>query len=168
VKSTLGGGTLLTHWPAFNAAQARTDFEVEVGLAGADAGLPLHAITAIPPLRDDLTWTPQSREADRAALLSWLLERPGTEVFVLVHRDIDTAWTGYRTVFERLRSNGLPPGHPVFRAEPVDLPPEERRRLIGEAVSSLGASEVVHEDQEATVYRVDLEALRRNVVAPAG
>lgn len=159
---------LLTHWPAFNAAQARTGFRVEAGIAGRDAGLPLHALAELPPLREELTWAPGTTGADRTALRAWLAGRPEQQVLVLVHEDIAMAWEGYARTWERRIADGLTAGSGVYRAPPVDASPDERRALIDEALRSVGPVEVLFDQPEATLYRIRPADLRPDPTEPAG
>lgn len=160
------GKVVLTHWPAYNAVQARTQLPVELGIGGSDAGLPLHAISVLPPLRSSLRWSADSAAADREALRAWLIGRAEDEVLVLVHRDLARAWTGYADGYAQRMAAGELDSDPVHRAAPVTDPATERMRRIDAALRSLGPVEVGFEDSEATLYVVHPGQLRAIGAAP--
>jgi hypothetical protein len=151
---------LLTHWPSFNQAQARTGLAVEVGIAGADAGLPLHALTGLPSLRGQLQWAEDSTEADRDALVEWICGRGEEEVLVLVHREIEGAWAGYRKIWERRQEGDLGPGALVYRRKPCPDPASTRVARMQSVLGSLETAHVFYEDESATIYRVSPQQLR--------
>jgi hypothetical protein len=151
---------LLTHWPPFNHAQARAPFPTEVGLAGADAQLPLHAIESLPDLRTRLRWSADSLASDRAAMLDWVGRQEAEEVLVLVHRDISRAWDGYAQTWTRRQAGGLDPGASVYRSRPVEESTDARIDHISDVMRSLPAADLVFEDQEAMIFRLSPSAAR--------
>jgi hypothetical protein len=157
---------LLTHWPSFNQAQARTGLAVEVGIAGSDAGLPLHALTSIPSLRYRLQWAQNSAGADRDALVEWIVGRGEEEVLILVHREIEGAWTEYRKMWDRRQEGNLGPGSLVYRDEPCADPASIRMARMDVVIGSLETAQVFHEDEIATIYRVSPQQLRSTLSSP--
>jgi hypothetical protein len=160
VERPSAGSVLLTHWPPFNQAQARAPFPTQVGLAGADAQLPLHAIEKLPDLRHQLRWSADSFDSDREALRDWVGRQETEEVLVLVHRDIGRAWDGYAQTWNRRQADGLDPGASVYRSPPVEESVDARLDHIVAVLRSLPASELVFEDAEARIFRLSPFAVR--------
>jgi hypothetical protein len=147
-------GVVLTHFPAFNQVSARTDFPLELGIAGSDAALPLHAITALPELREHLRWCGNSAGEDRAALVDWINRRKESEILILVDRSIEKAWSNYRKSWSRKRQTSSENVSPVLISHPCPDSTPERLARIYSVLDSLDLSRIFYRDEDCTIYQV--------------
>lgn len=143
---------VLTNWPALNWIDARTDIEVRDGLAGNDAGLALHRLRELPPLRHDLRWC--DGEDPGAVLQDWLHGTDAAIVDIVVNDAMfERAWANHARARGNASAQAGDPSYELLAAPPCALPARERLLMIRTTLGALPGATRTFEAEGTTVYR---------------